>query len=130
MAFSGIESGIAEAPPTPFKWYIRNGRNGPIAAVSKGSSRPKADILSKDIKSVPFIRYAFLVSSSASHRPMDLSSRKYQEDLNHWRAVVASIFQALDFYGDHHEKEEDTEAAGSGHNHGKAPKYEQYCRCS
>ncbi|EPF1375661.1 TPA: hypothetical protein RG893_004209, partial [Pseudomonas aeruginosa] len=102
----------------------------PIAAVSKGSSRPKADILSKDIKSVPFIRYAFLVSSSASHRPMDLSSRKYQEDLNHWRAVVASIFQALDFYGDHHEKEEDTEAAGSGHNHGKAPKYEQYCRCS
>ncbi len=29
MDFSGIESGIAEAPPTHFKWYVRNGRNDP-----------------------------------------------------------------------------------------------------
>lgn len=41
MAFSGIESGIAEAPPTPFKWYIRNGRNGPKAALGGGAKGQK-----------------------------------------------------------------------------------------
>lgn len=32
MAFSGIESGNAEAPPTHFKWYVRNVRKRPKAA--------------------------------------------------------------------------------------------------
>lgn len=36
MAFSGIESGIADAPPTHFKWYVRNGRNRPKAACREG----------------------------------------------------------------------------------------------
>lgn len=44
MAFSGIESGIAEAPPTPFKWYIRNGRNGPKAALGGGRQGPEAAV--------------------------------------------------------------------------------------
>jgi hypothetical protein len=46
MAFSGIESGIAKAPPTHFKWYVRNGRNGPKRLLVDGGDRPEAAISS------------------------------------------------------------------------------------
>lgn len=42
MAFSGIESGIAEAPPAHFKWYIRNGRNRPRAVLQEGQLKAKS----------------------------------------------------------------------------------------
>jgi len=40
MAFSGTKSRIAEAPPTPFKWYVRNGRNDPKRLLVEGGDRP------------------------------------------------------------------------------------------
>jgi hypothetical protein len=49
MAFSGIESGIAEAPPTHFKWYVRNGRNRPIL-LKKSASVVTAEKYASEIE--------------------------------------------------------------------------------
>lgn len=47
MAFSGLESGIAEAPPAHRKWYIRNGRNRPIADLQEGHLTARSSHLNR-----------------------------------------------------------------------------------